>query len=130
MKKKILVIEDNEPNLYLITYILERRGYEVISAYDGIEGLALAEKEKPDLVLTDLQLPKMDGYETARRIKSNPALAHIPVVAVTAYAMAGDREKALASGCSGYIEKPIMPTTFAAQIEQYFAMDPASQAEP
>jgi two-component system, cell cycle response regulator DivK len=127
--RKILVIEDNEPNLYLITYILERVGHVVICARDGLEGLEKAHEEVPDLVLTDLQLPRLDGYETARRIKATPGLAHIPIVAVTAYAMAGDREKALTCGCVGYIEKPIMPATFAAQIQQFLTRQSPLVAE-
>ncbi|MDD2850502.1 MAG: response regulator [Desulfuromonadaceae bacterium] len=120
MKKKILYIEDNEQNLYLVTFILEKYGYEVASATDGQEGIDLAAVVKPDLILLDIQLPRMDGYEVAGHLRENPHLADIPIVAVTSYAMAGDRDKALAAGCTGYIEKPINPDTFMQQVEQHF----------
>lgn len=119
MKKKILYIEDNEQNLYLVTFILEKHGYEVASATDGQEGIDLAAVVKPDLILLDIQLPKMDGYAVAGHLRENPDLADIPIVAVTSYAMAGDRDKALAAGCTGYIEKPINPDTFMQQVEQH-----------
>lgn len=121
MKKKILYIEDNEQNLYLVTFILEKHGYEVYSAMDGQEGIDGAARIKPDLILLDIQLPRMDGYTVARRLRTNPDLATIPIVAVTSYAMAGDRDKALDAGCSGYIEKPINPDTFMQQVEQHIA---------
>ena len=119
MKKKILYIEDNEQNLYLVTFILEKSGYDVASATDGQEGIDLAATIKPDLILLDIQLPKMDGYAVARHLRANPALAEIPIVAVTSYAMAGDRDKALSAGCNGYIEKPINPDTFMQQVEEH-----------
>ncbi|OGO03944.1 MAG: two-component system response regulator [Chloroflexi bacterium RBG_13_53_26] len=117
--KKILVIEDNEQNLYLVTFILEKNGYEVIPARDGREGIDLASKVRPALILLDIQLPVMDGYAVARELRKNPALDDIPIVAVTSYAMTGDRERALEAGCTGYIEKPINPETFIRDIEQY-----------
>lgn len=119
MKKKILVVEDNEQNLYLATFLLEKGGYEVITARDGLEAVKKAKTDKPDLILMDIQLPEMNGYDAIREIKNIPELSHIPVVAVTSYAMAGDREKALAIGCVGYIEKPFMPESFVAEIERY-----------
>lgn len=119
MKQKILYIEDNEQNLYLVTFILEKGGYEVCAARDGREGIDLAATVKPDLILLDIQLPLMDGYTVARQLRSNPELAEIPIVALTSYAMAGDREKALAAGCNGYIEKPINPDIFMQQVEQH-----------
>jgi len=122
MKGKILVIEDNEQNLYLIRYILEDCNYEVFSAWDGKEGIALAASLLPDLILLDIQLPLMDGYTVARRLRENPNLADTPIVAVTSYAMPGDREKAMEAGCSGYIEKPIDPDTFDKQVEKYLSM--------
>jgi two-component system cell cycle response regulator DivK len=115
----ILYIEDNEQNYYLVKVLLSTRGYEVLWARDGQEGIDKAEQSMPDLILLDIQLPIMDGYEVARRLRSNPELAGIPIVAVTSYAMAGDREKALEAGCSGYIEKPIDPDTFRAQIDKF-----------
>jgi two-component system, cell cycle response regulator DivK len=122
MKRKILVIEDNEQNLYLIRYILEDCDYEVFSAADGREGIALAASLLPDLILLDIQLPGMDGYAVARKLRQNPDLADMPIVAVTSYAMPGDREKAMEAGCSGYIEKPIDPDTFEVQVEKYLSM--------
>ncbi len=122
MKAKILVIEDNEQNLYLIRYILEDCGHEVFSAMDGKEGIALAAACLPDLILLDIQLPYMDGYTVARSLRQNPALADTPIIAVTSYAMPGDKEKAMESGCSGYIEKPIDPDTFALQIDKHLSM--------
>lgn len=119
MKKKILYVEDNLQNLYLVTFILEKNGYEVASAMDGPEGIDLAARTKPDLILLDIQLPRMDGYAVARQLRANPDLATIPIVAITSYAMAGDRDKALEAGCSGYIEKPINPETFMNQVEQH-----------
>jgi CheY-like chemotaxis protein len=119
MKARILYIEDNESNMYLVTYILQSRGHEVLQAWDGAEGVDLARSALPDLILLDIQLPGMDGYETARRIRAEAELAGIPVVALTSYAMAGDKEKALGAGCNGYIEKPINPDTFVAQIEAF-----------
>jgi len=121
MKKKILVIEDNEQNLYLVTFILEKHGYEVFAAQDGREGVNKTVSVKPDLILLDIQLPVMDGYTVARQIRTNPDLAHIPIIAVTSYAMAGDREKTIEAGCNGYIEKPINPDTFMQQVEQHLA---------
>ncbi|MBI9077105.1 MAG: response regulator [Desulfatibacillum sp.] len=117
--KKVLVIEDNEQNLYLITYLLENSGYEVFQAWDGKQGCALAETVMPDIILLDIQLPGMDGYAVAREIRKQPRIKDIPMVAVTSYAMPGDKEKALRAGCTGYIEKPINPEIFIDQIESH-----------
>jgi two-component system cell cycle response regulator DivK len=117
MSATILVIEDNDQNLYLVTFILEKHGYQVQAARDGMEGVARAASLMPDLILLDIQLPGMDGYTIAQRLRKNPDLASVPIVAVTSYAMPGDREKALEAGCSGYIEKPINPDTFIQQIK-------------
>ncbi len=119
MKAKILLIEDNEQNRYLVTFLLEQRGHEVVSAESGPLGLELAAKVIPDLILLDIQLPEMDGYAVARALKSNPALKSIPIVAVTSYAMAGDRDRVLAAGAEGYIEKPINPETFVVEVESF-----------
>ena len=119
MSPKILVIEDNEQNLYLTTFILEKHGYEVIQARKGNEGIKLASQARPDLILLDIQLPEMDGYQVAKALRTNPALDRVPIVAVTSYAMVGDRERILAAGCTGYIEKPIDPDTFVAQVETH-----------
>jgi len=122
MKEKVLVIEDNEQNLYLVQYILEDCGYEFFSASDGKEGIELAASLLPDLILLDIQLPTMDGYAVAQTLRLNPDLANTPIVAVTSYAMPGDREKAIEAGCSGYIEKPIDPDTFPIQVEKALSM--------
>ncbi len=119
-KGKILYIEDNEQNYYLVNILLKTRDYEVLWAQDGQEGIDKADQSRPDLILLDIQLPVMDGYEVAKRLRSNLELSKIPIVAVTSYAMSGDREKALSAGCNGYIEKPIDPDTFLAQIDGYF----------
>lgn len=115
----VLIIEDNEKNLYLAMFILEKNGFRVVAARDGNLGIELAEKTSPDVILLDIQLPEMDGYAVARALKSNPRLAQVPIVAVTSYAMAGDRERILAAGCNGYIEKPINPETFVDEIKNY-----------
>jgi len=117
--KRILVVEDNTTNLYLINFILEKKGYEVIHAKSGEEGVEVAIKEKPDLILMDIQLPGIDGMEATRRIRNSKANGKIPIIAITSYAMAGDKEKALAAGCTGYIKKPINPETFISEIERY-----------
>ena len=117
--KKILVVEDNETNMYLIRFILEKSGYEVIEAREGAAGVELAVKEKPDLILMDVQLPDIDGLEATKRIRTSEVDGEIPIIALTSFAMAGDREKALAAGCTGYIEKPINPETFIAEIEKF-----------
>jgi len=119
MKPKILVIEDNEQNMYLVTFILEKHGYEVVQAWDGREGIELAGRGRPTLIILDIQLPVMDGYAVARELRRNPALDDVPIVAVTSYAMVGDRERILAAGCNGYIEKPINPDTFMDDVEQH-----------
>ena len=127
MGPKVLVIEDNAQNLYLTTFILEKHGYEVFPARNGREGIDLAARVKPALILLDIQLPVMDGYAVAQELKCNPALVDIPIVAVTSYAMVGDRERILAAGCEGYIEKPINPQTFMAQVEAHLSPEPPAQ---
>jgi len=119
MSAKILLIEDNEQNRYLATFLLEKHGFTVVHTPDGRSGIELAASQPFDLILLDIQLPKMDGYTVARELRSNASIVHIPIVAVTSYAMAGDREKALAAGCNGYIEKPIDPDTFVAHIAAF-----------
>jgi two-component system, cell cycle response regulator DivK len=113
----VLLIEDNEQNRYLLTFLLEQHGYTVVSAVDGVSGIERAEALAPSVILVDIQLPRMDGYAVAAALRRQPALQRTPIVAVTSYAMPGDREKALASGCTGYIEKPIDPQTFVAEME-------------
>ena len=117
--KRILIIEDNESNMYLTRFILEKNGYQVIEAREGIKGVELAIKEKPDLILMDIQLPDINGLEAVKRIRASKTDQGIPIVALTSYAMVGDKEKALAAGCTGYIEKPINPDTFMMEIEKF-----------
>lgn len=121
MKAKILYIEDNDQNFYLVNFILTAKGCEVLWAKDGPDGVEKATRSRPDLILLDIQLPVMDGYAVAKALRTNPGLARTPIVALTSYAMAGDRERALAAGCTGYIEKPINPATFASQVERYLS---------
>jgi two-component system cell cycle response regulator DivK len=116
MQRTVLVIEDNEQNRYLATFLLEQRGYEVFVAFDGPTGIELATERNPDMILLDIQLPGMDGYEVARALRHLEALRATPIIAVTSYAMVGDREKCLEAGCTGYIEKPINPETFLDEI--------------
>jgi len=118
-KKKILIIEDNEQNLYLTTFLLEKQDYDVVQARNGQQGLEFAASENPDLILLDIQLPVMDGYEVARRLKQAGETKFIPIIAVTSYAMAGDRQTILATGCEGYIEKPIDPDSFVEQLKGF-----------
>ncbi len=119
MDRPILVIEDNEQNRYLATFLLERHGYTVIAEPDGPRGIVTAATAEPAMILLDIQLPQMDGYAVARALRAIESLRGTPIVAVTSYAMPGDREKALAAGCSGYIEKPIDPDTFVASLEAF-----------
>ena len=107
MSQKILVVEDNNRNRRLLKILLESRGYEVIEAVTGEEAMRYLRDSKPDLILMDIQLPNVDGLELTRNIKNNPKTADVPIVAVTAYAMKGDRERILEAGCDGYISKPI-----------------------
>ncbi len=130
MKARILIIEDNEQNLYMETFLLEKYGYEVVGARDGREGLELAARVKPALIVLDIQLPLMDGHEIARRLKTSPETRDIPIVAVTSYAMNKDREQILASGCEGYMEKPINPETFVSELAQHLPTSPPNGDEP
>lgn len=113
---RILIIEDNAANLDLMHYLLTAFGHEPLAATDGLAGLEAAARERPDLILCDLQLPGLDGFEVARRLKADPLLGRVPLVAVTAYAMVGDRERILAAGFDGYLPKPIAPETFGQQV--------------
>lgn len=117
--KRILVVEDNETNMYLVTRILTAHGFEVIPAKNGKEGVEMAKKEKPDLILMDIQLPDMDGLQVTKNIRDLEEGKDVHIVALTSYAMAGDRQKALAAGCTGYIEKPINPETFIDEIKKH-----------
>lgn len=115
----ILVIEDNLDNLELMTYLLQAFGHRTITAQDGASGLELARHEALDLIICDVHLPKVDGYEVAHRLKNDPRLRRIPLLAVTALAMVGDRDKLLAAGFDGYLAKPIDPEVFVRQVEGY-----------
>ena len=119
--RTVLLIEDNAQNRYLTTFLLEARGFDVVPAVDGPRALALAQTLVPMLILLDVQLPGMDGHAVARALRQIAALDAVPIVAVTSYAMVGDREKALAAGCNGYIEKPIDPDTFVTELERITA---------
>jgi two-component system cell cycle response regulator DivK len=119
MNATILIIEDNEQNRYVATFLLRARGYQILHAENGAIGIDLAGRMRPNLILLDIQLPGMDGYTVAGILKNDPALKHIPIVAVTSYAMSGDREKIMATGVEGYLEKPINPETFASEIESF-----------
>jgi two-component system cell cycle response regulator DivK len=118
LKRKVLIIEDNEQNLYLVTFLLESKGFEVIPARDGYSAIDLIKTVNPDVVLLDIQLPGMDGFEVLSVIRDLPQFAQIPIIAVTSHAMAGDRERMLKAGCTDYIEKPIDPDSFVNQIEK------------
>jgi CheY-like chemotaxis protein len=118
MNKKILVVEDNQKNMYLLKFILEKAGYEVISAEDGQAGITAAMSDLPDMILMDMQLPVMDGFEATRRLKAEEKTRRIPIVALTAYAMQGDQEKTEEAGCEGYLKKPIDPETFTDTIAE------------
>lgn len=127
MSAQILLVEDNEANRYLATFLLENSGYSVVHASNGGEAVVAAQNESPDLILMNIQMPEADGYEAARRIKAEPHLAHIPIVAVTSYALVGDREKAVKIGFSGYIEKPIVIESFVSEIARFI---PGKAATP
>ncbi|MFK8000286.1 MAG: response regulator [Polyangiales bacterium] len=114
---RILLVEDNELNRDMLSRRLRRRGYEVLEAVDGEEGIAIAKKEMPAVILMDMSLPKIDGWEATRRLKGDPAMSHIPIIALTAHAMSGDREKALAAGCDEYGTKPIDLKSLLSKIE-------------
>ncbi len=128
MNLHILLIEDNEQNRYLLSFLLQSRGHTVTQAIDGPGGLKQAMATTPDVILLDIQLPTMHGYDVASALRKVDALAATPIIAVTSYAMPGDREKALAAGCDGYIEKPIDPDTFAQDIERLASVRPGRGA--
>jgi two-component system, cell cycle response regulator DivK len=114
---KILLVEDNEMNRDMLSRRLVRKGYEVVTCVDGLRGVELAHSEGPDLILMDMSLPELDGWEATRRIKANPALRAVPIIALTAHAMSGDREMALEAGCDDYDTKPIELPRLLAKIE-------------
>jgi two-component system cell cycle response regulator DivK len=119
MGYKILIIEDNKQNMYLMTYLLKSYGYEVIQADNGVDGIRQAKEVQPQAILLDIQLPQLNGYQVAEELRKDSSLNKIPIIAVTSYAMPGDKERALAAGATGYIEKPINPNTFISQLREY-----------
>jgi len=129
MPRRVLLIEDNEQNRYLTTFLLEKNGYTVVVTSDGQSGIEMARTMLPSIILLDIQLPKMDGYDVAKAIRRVASLHETRIIAVTSYAMPGDREKALAAGCDGYIEKPINPDTFIDEIENIMMITNAGEGE-
>ena len=123
MNKRILMVEDTEDNRQIMRDLMSMTDYELIEAVDGADGVAMAALHKPDLILMDIQLPVMDGYEAARRIKADPALKHIPIIAVTSYALSGDEAKTLAAGCDGYVAKPFSPRLLLAKIREFLPQE-------
>ena len=119
MNSRLLIIEDNEQNMYLMRFLLEKAGFTVEGAEDGRKGIELALRCRPEAILLDIQLPGMDGYAVAAALKREDELAGVPIIAVTSYAMVGDRERVLAAGATGYIEKPIDPETFVVEIARF-----------
>lgn len=119
MSDTLLIIEDNEQNFYLMRFLLEKNGFSIIGAENGREGIEMALRCRPSGILLDIQLPEMDGYAVAAELKKHQELDTVPIIAVTSYAMVGDREQILAAGATGYIEKPINPETFVAEIRAY-----------
>ena len=123
MSDTLLIIEDNDQNFYMMRFLLEKNGFTVIGAGDGREGIEKALHHRPHAILLDIQLPEMDGYAVAEELKKHDELRDVPIIAVTSYAMVGDRERILAAGATGYIEKPIDPDTFVAEINHYLSND-------
>ena len=119
MSKRILIVEDHEENRRIMRDLLTSAGYEMIEAVTGEDGVALAERERPDLILMDIQLPGLDGYEATRQIKANPTLRAIPIIAVTSYALSGDDVKAREAGCDAYVTKPFSPRALLAKIREH-----------
>jgi CheY-like chemotaxis protein len=119
MSRPILIIEDNVQNLYLMRYLLEQNGFAVVAAQDGRQGIEMACASPPLAILLDIQLPLMDGYAVARELRKCQSLADVPIIAVTSYAMLGDREKALEAGATDYVEKPIDPDTFVDRLRRH-----------
>jgi two-component system, cell cycle response regulator DivK len=119
MSKRILVVEDQEDNRQILRDLLGNAGYELIEAADGEQALVAYAKQRPDLILMDIQLPVIDGYETTRRIRADPESKAIPIIAVTSYALAGDEAKALAAGCNDYITKPYSPRALLAKVREF-----------
>ena len=118
MPKTVLIVEDNELNMKLFNDLVETRGHRIVQTRSGIEAVELARKHQPDLILMDIQLPNMDGYEATRRIRAEPGLQSIPIIAVTSYALSGEEQKARAAGCTDYVPKPYSPRQLLAKIRE------------
>jgi two-component system cell cycle response regulator DivK len=118
MPKKILVVEDAEDNRQILRDLLGMAGYDMVEAHDGAQGVAMAAEHRPDLILMDIQMPVMDGYEATRQIKANPELKAIPIMAVTSYALSGDEQKTRDAGCDAYIAKPYSPRQMLAKVRE------------
>ena len=122
MSKRILVVEDQADNRRILRDLLVNAGYELIEAESGEEAITAVAARRPDLILMDIQLPVMDGYEATRRIRLNPELKSIPIIAVTSYALAGDEAKALAAGCNAYVTKPFSPRALLGKVREHLAL--------
>jgi CheY-like chemotaxis protein len=129
MAARILIVEDNEANLGLVRYLLQFHGYPTLEATDGDIAVEMARTERPDIILCDLQMPGMDGFGVLRAIRADPNLAALPVLAVTALSMPGDRESVLAAGFDGYLAKPIDPETFVKDVETFLRPELRARAE-
>jgi two-component system, cell cycle response regulator DivK len=123
MAKRILVVEDQEDNMQILRDLLSSAGYEMIEAQDGEAGVSIAVSERPDLILMDIQLPLLDGYEATRRIRADPALHATPIIVITSYALSGDEAKARTAGCDAYVSKPYSPRQLLAKIREYLPTD-------
>ncbi len=117
--KRILVVDDDKKNRYLVSFLLEKEGFEVVIATNGLEGVEVAKKQQVDLIIMDIKMPKMDGYEATKRIRRLKKYKSIPIIALTSYAMMEDKEKAMKAGCTGYMSKPITPETFTKEIKKF-----------
>lgn len=123
MIKRVLVVEDQDDNRKIVRDLLSSAGYDVIEATTGDEGVEVAAAEVPDLILMDIQLPGIDGYEATRRIKANPTIQHIPIIVVTSYALSGDENKAIDAGCNAYFAKPYSPRKLLDKIREYVPLE-------
>jgi two-component system cell cycle response regulator DivK len=121
MANRILIVEDQDDNRRILRDLLSRAGFELIEAHNGQQGVVLASAERPDLILMDIQLPVLDGYEATRRIKADPALRAIPIIVVTSYALSGDEVKARAAGCDDYVTKPFSPRVLLAKVREHLS---------
>jgi len=118
-RKKILVVDDDKKNRYLVSFLLEKEGFEVVIATNGLEGIEAAKKQQVDLIIMDIKMPKMDGYEATRRIRRLKKYKSIPIIALTSYAMREDKERVMKAGCTGYMSKPITPEIFTEEIKKF-----------